>query len=161
MFDQPIIEERSEQAYAGVATSITMDGYSVIGGLFGELFDWLGARDIEPTGPPFIRYLVIDMDHELEIHVGVPVAGPLLADGRILSATLPSGSYVTLTYRAESQEEHIAANAHLQRWVQEQGLHWKNSVEDGRELWGGRFEITPDPSSDEGGDSYVAYLIEQ
>jgi effector-binding domain-containing protein len=160
MIFQPILEQRNEQTYAGLAASITMDGYGVIGGLFGELFDWLSARGIDPIGPPFIRYLVIDMDHELEIHVGVPVASPLPADERVISATLPSGSYVTLTYRAETQDEHIAANAHLQHWVQEQGLHWKNSFEDGHELWGGRFEITPDPASDEVADSYVAYLIE-
>jgi effector-binding domain-containing protein len=160
MFDEPIIEQRDEQTYAGLATSITMDGYGVIGGLLGELFGWLDAREIEPTGPPFIRYLIIDMEHELEIHVGVPVAQSLPTDDLVLNATLPAGSYVTLTYRAESQDEHIAANAHLQQWVQEQGLHWKNRRAGGRELWGGRFEITPDPASDEGGDSFVAYLIE-
>lgn len=161
MFDQPSIEHRAEQSYAALEANITMDRYGVIGGLYEELFGWLGERGISPIGPPFIRYLVIDMERELEIHVAVPVVQPLPADARVISGTLPGGPYVTLTYRAKNQDEHIAANAHLQQWVQEQGQRWKNSDQDSRELWGGRIEITPDPESDEAGtDSFIAYLIE-
>ena len=41
---------------------------------FPELFGWLARHAIAPAGPPFIRYLVIDMAAGLQIEMGVPVA---------------------------------------------------------------------------------------
>jgi hypothetical protein len=160
-FDQPTVEQRAEQPYAAIDTAITMDGFGVLGGLFGEVFAWLEAHDIPPVGPPFIRYLEIDMERQLDIHVAVPVDEPVPANDRVVNDALPAGSYVTLTYSAHSPDEHIAANAHLQAWAREQGLRWKNSQRDGHERWGGRFDISPDPDSSEvGGQSFVAYLVE-
>ena len=37
---------------------------------FPELFGWLAGNGIAVGGPPFIRYLVIDMAAELEIEAG-------------------------------------------------------------------------------------------
>jgi effector-binding domain-containing protein len=160
-FDEPTIEQRAEQPYAALNASITMGGYGILGGLFEELFGWLGQRGIAPVGPPFVRYLIIDMERQLDIQVAIPVAEPVAADGRVVNGTLPSGSYVTLSYRATTQEEHIAGNAHLQEWVKEQELRWKNTDDDGRELWGGRIEISEEPGSDpEGEETLIAYLIE-
>jgi effector-binding domain-containing protein len=152
MFDEPTIEQRAEQPYVALSASITMQGYHVIGPMFAELLGWLAERGITPAGPPFIRYLVIDMENLLEIEVAVPVATPPPVDERVVSGTLPGGSYVTLTYT----EDGIAANAHLQRWARDHGLRWKNSLRDGRELWGGRIEI----STEDGGESTAAYLVE-
>jgi effector-binding domain-containing protein len=152
MFDEPFIEQRDEQPYVALSTSITMQGFGVIGPMFAELFDWLAERGITPAGPPFIRYLVIDMENLLDIEVAIPVAVVPSIDGRVVAGTLPGGSYVTLNY----SEDGIEANAHLQRWARDRGLRWKNSLRDGRELWGGRIEI----STEDGGDSTAAYLIE-
>jgi effector-binding domain-containing protein len=161
-FDEPTIERRAERPYVALEASITMDGFGVIGGLFGELFAWLGERGIDADGPPFIRYLEIDMERQLDIHVAVPVAGSVPNDDRVIRDALPAGPYVTLLYDAQSPEEHIAANAHLQRWAQAQGLRWKKSFENGHDRWGGRFEISPDPESQEEGEqSFVAYLVEE
>jgi len=152
MFEEPTIEERAEQAYVALSASITMQGYDVIGPMFAQLFAWLAERGITPAGPPFIRYLVIDMENLLDIEVAVPVTASVPADERVVSGTLPGGSYVTLTY----SEDGIAANAHLQQWARDRGLRWKNSLRDGRERWGGRIEI----STEDGGESTAAYLIE-
>jgi effector-binding domain-containing protein len=152
MFEEPTIEQRTEQPYVALSASITMQGYNVIGPMFAELFGWLGERGITPAGSPFVRYLVIDMENLLDIEVAVPVATAIETDGRVVSGTLPGGSYVTLTY----SEDGIEANAHLQQWAKDRGLHWKNSLRDGRELWGGRIEI----STEDGGESTAAYLIE-
>src|SRR5215472_16933119 len=40
-------------------------------------------------GPPLIRYLVIDMAGELQIELGVPVAAPVTASGRVQPGVLP------------------------------------------------------------------------
>jgi effector-binding domain-containing protein len=152
MFGEPSIEQREEQPYVALSTSITMQGYGVIGPMFGELFAWLGERGIAPAGSPFIRYLVIDMENLLDIEVAIPVAVLPPTHERVVTGTLPAGSYVTLTY----VEDGIEANAHLQQWASDRGLRWKNTLRDGRELWGGRIEI----STEDGSESTAAYLIE-
>jgi hypothetical protein len=124
----------------------------VIGPMFADLFALLGDRGISPAGPPFIRYLMIDMENLLDIEVAIPVAAPPPSDERVVSGTLPGGSYVTLNYT----EDGIEANAHLQKWARDRGLRWKNTLRDGRELWGGRIEI----STEDGSETTAAYLIE-
>jgi hypothetical protein len=37
---------------------------------FPELFGWLAEQAVAPAGPPFIRYLVIDMAAEFQIELG-------------------------------------------------------------------------------------------
>lgn len=152
MFEEPFIEQRDEQPYVALSTSITMQGFGVIAPMFAELFAWLGERGVTPVGPPFVRYLVIDMENLLDIEVAIPVAVLPETDGPVLTGTLPGGSYVTLNYG----EDGIGANAHLQQWARDRGLRWKNGLRDGRELWGGRIEI----STEDGSESTAAYLIE-
>jgi effector-binding domain-containing protein len=152
MFDEPSIEQRAEQPYVALSTSITMQGYGTIRPMFDDLFAWLAERDITPAGLPFVRYLMIDMENFLDIEVAIPVAVLPPTDERVVTGTLPGGSYVTLTY----SEDGIAANSHLQQWARDQGLKWKNSLHDGRELWGGRIEIWTDDDS----ETTAAYLIE-
>ena len=73
MNDEPQVEQRAEQPYAGIRLRVTMDGLSgAVDRGFPELFGWLAEHAIAPAGPPFIRYHVIDMDGELDIELGVP-----------------------------------------------------------------------------------------
>jgi hypothetical protein len=54
-----------------------------------EVFAWLGRREIEPAGPPFFRYVVIDMEWELRVEAGVPVGKSISGDDTVLSGVLP------------------------------------------------------------------------
>jgi len=56
---------------------------------FPELFGWLASTGTAPAGPPFIRFLVIDMEALLQLDLGVPVAGPVTGAGRIRPGVLP------------------------------------------------------------------------
>ena len=70
-----------------------MDGLSgAVDSGFPELFGWLASNGIAPSGPPFIRYLVIDMAGELQIELGVPVGAPVTGSGRIQPGVLPAGA---------------------------------------------------------------------
>ena len=63
MTAEPQITQRPPQPYAGLAATATMTNLaSVVDAGFPEVFSWLGRRGIEPAGPPFIRYHVVDMD---------------------------------------------------------------------------------------------------
>jgi hypothetical protein len=57
---------------------------------------WLRSRGVEPAGQPFIRYNVIDMDRQLEVEAGFPVAAPMTGEGQVLAAILPAGRFATL-----------------------------------------------------------------
>jgi DNA gyrase inhibitor GyrI len=81
---------------------------------FPELFGWLAEQGIAPVGPPFIRYLVIDMAAELEIELAVPVSAPIARSGRVQPGVLPEGSYAVLRHTGP-YDGLVAANAALQQ----------------------------------------------
>ena len=70
----------------------------VVPPLNGEVFGWLADHGAKPSGPPFWKYNVIDMERHLEIEAGVAVEQPLPGDGRVLAGMLPGGSYATLVH---------------------------------------------------------------
>ncbi len=78
---EPQIQQRAEQPYAGIRMPVTMASLAdAVDSGFPELFGWLQEHGIAPAGPPFIRYLVIDMEAGLEIELGVPVAAAVEPD---------------------------------------------------------------------------------
>jgi GyrI-like small molecule binding domain len=92
---EPRIEERAAQHYAGIQATVPMDGISaVVDQALPELFGWLAGQGTAPAGPPFIRFLVIDMEALLQLELGVPVAEPITESGRIQ----PAGRYVVLRH---------------------------------------------------------------
>ena len=82
----------SEAIRVGQALGYTFDEVSHMDPeLIGEVAGWLREHDDRPAGPPFIRYLVIDMANELDIEVGFPVPDARRGDGRVSAGTLPAG----------------------------------------------------------------------
>jgi effector-binding domain-containing protein len=105
MLSTPRIEHRGEQQYVAIRATTPMSGLGAVAPpLVGEVFGWLDVRGIEPCGPPFFRYLVVDMDHELELDVGVPVAQATPGDGRVHSESLPAGDYATAVFTGPYQQ---------------------------------------------------------
>ena len=63
MGESPTIETRKDRPYAAIPVSVRMEELgSVVPPLTGQVFDWLGAQGVAPAGPPFWRYLVVDME---------------------------------------------------------------------------------------------------
>jgi effector-binding domain-containing protein len=159
---EPQIQERAEQHYAGIRTLVTMAslGEAVDTG-FPELFGWLQEHGIAPDGPPFIRYLVIDMEHGLEIELGVPVASVVTESGRVRPGVLPAGRYVMLRHIGP-YDGLIASNAALLAWAQQQGIALDTWDTDRGEAWRGRAEhYLTDPSAEPDPGKWetdVAYL---
>jgi effector-binding domain-containing protein len=96
MLTEPVLERRAEQAYVAIPAQTTMDALATtLPPLLPELFDWLARRGVAPAGAPLFRYLVIDMEGDLEMEVGVPVASPVAGDERVRARSLPEGRYLT------------------------------------------------------------------
>jgi effector-binding domain-containing protein len=162
MTHDPQVQARAAQHYAGIPVTVTMDGLSaaVDSGL-PELFGWLASQGIAPAGPPFISYLVIDMAGKMQIELGVPVAAPVTASGRVQPGSLPEGKYLVLRHTGPYHGL-IASNAALQQWAREHQIEFDTWDTADGSAWRSRAEhyltnpaAEPDPAKWE---TDVAYL---
>jgi effector-binding domain-containing protein len=125
----PQLEERSALPYVGIRRTVTRDGLTeAIDRDFPALFGWLGEHGVAPSGPPFIRYLAVDMERELEIDLGVPVVEEVSGDELVRRGRLPAGRYATLVHVGPYGGLRAAHEA-LQEWAEEQGFAWGERVE--------------------------------
>ncbi len=150
MITEPKVEDRKEQPYVAIRTQATMNELDkAIPQGIGEVAAWLGNQGIAPTGAPFIRYLVIDMEALLEIEVGFPVASALAGNGHVRAGILPAGHYASLVYT--NIEKGIEANYALLKWGEAQGLVWDQWQTEKGDAFGSRFEsflTNPDEEPD-------------
>jgi effector-binding domain-containing protein len=157
------IERRAAQPYAAIAVRATMDGLAgAVDQGFPELFGWLAAHDIPVAGPPFIRYLVIDMAAELQIELAVPVSAEISDSEHIRPEVLPAGQYVTLRHTGP-YDGLVASNAALQQWARQEGIKFDTWDTPEGTAWRARVEhyltnpaAEPDPANWE---VDVAYLV--
>lgn len=135
----PEIMPRAAQPYAGISAWVTMTSIGSVADRIPEIFGWLGGRGLAPAGPPFFRYHVIDMERELLVEVGVPVAIPIDGEGGVRGGTLPAGRFVVMTHTG-APATLVAATGLLLGWAAERGLAWDVERTDKGEQWGCRLE---------------------
>jgi effector-binding domain-containing protein len=120
---EPKIELRDAKTYVGIRTQIPVYKLpEVIPQLIDESEAWLKKRNVAPAGAPLIRYHVINMETELDIEIGWPVAQALAGDERVTPGVLPAGRYGTLIYTDVSKG--IEGNSVLIGWAENQGIEW-------------------------------------
>jgi effector-binding domain-containing protein len=161
--DQPRIETRAAQPYAGIRVAVTMAGFpAAADSTFPALFAWLAAQGVAPAGAPFIRYYVIDMAAELQIEFGVPVAAPIGGEGRVQPGIVPAGDYLVLRHTGP-YDQLIGANAALQDYASQHGIQFAAQDTPAGQAWEGRFEYyLTDPAAEPDAARWqtdVAYLI--
>jgi effector-binding domain-containing protein len=136
----PEITQRAAQPYAGISAWVSMEAVGSIADRIPEIFGWLGAHGVAPAGPPFFRYHVIDMERQLLVEAGVPVASPVAGDGDIRGGTLPAGRFAVMAHTG-APATLMAATSALLGWAEHQGLAWDMSQTDEGERWGCRLEF--------------------
>ena len=146
----PEIQQRADLPYVGETRTVTMRSIPEIADRIPAIIEWLAEHDVAPAGPPFLRYHVIDMEHELVVEAGVPVAstdalrGPGPATGADplpgtdpTPGVLPAGRYVVVHHHGHPDElERVTGD--LLAWAAEQGLEWDADAE--QRAWGARVE---------------------
>jgi effector-binding domain-containing protein len=148
----PKIIERAAEPYIAIPATVTLQTIGeTIGSLMGEVFGWLDQRGLKPAGAPFVKYNVIDMEREMEIEVGAPLAAAAAGDGRVRSGLLPAGQYAIVEHIGPYKELE-GATARLLQWGRQQELVWDAS--DDQRHWGARLECyetdpaeEPDPAN--------------
>jgi effector-binding domain-containing protein len=113
----PTIDTRSTQPYLGIRTVAPFKGmFAVVDRLRKELVRWLQEHRVEPAGPFFLRYHVIDMRGEMDITFGVVVSTAAHAgDERVIADVLPAGRYASLVYVGSG----LAGNKALLEWIRD------------------------------------------
>ena len=121
MITEPKMEDRKEQAYVGIRTQVPMKEFSkIIPKLHKEVNKWLTKQGITPSGAPFMRFHVINMESDMDIEIGVPVASAVEGNGHVQAGVIPAGRYASLIYTGVRNG--IRGNKALLEWVAEMGL---------------------------------------
>lgn len=147
------VVERTEQSFVGLTRTLTMQTIKEAADEIPRLVGWLAQHGLSPAGPPFLRYLVIDMAKDMVLQAGVPVSEPVEVDGDVEAGTLPAGRYVTAVH-VGPYEGLYGATTSLLRWAGERGLHFDKHASDAGEVWACRLEFyetdpteLPDPGT--------------
>jgi effector-binding domain-containing protein len=134
------IEDRTAMPYVAIRRTITMQTFPEVADRLPEVFGWLAARGIAPAGPPFFRYLVIDMERELEVEAGVPVVQPVEGEGDVFVGVLPAGRYATTTHVGHPDQLVAVTGAFIDE-AAAQGLTFDTAETDRGTRWGCRLEL--------------------
>jgi len=134
---KPKIDTRPKQVYMGIRTIAPFKGMSkVIDRISKEMNAWVNGHNIKTSGPPFLRFHVIDMRGFMDISFGVPVSKALPDDGDIKADVIPAGRYASLIYSGGG----ISANRALIEWVRAQGMDFDRWDTEQGDNFRGRYE---------------------
>lgn len=134
------VEERAAQPYAYVAhDAVYAGGFAVIADRFGEVFGWLAERGVEPVGPVFFVYRVINMPGPMHIRAGVPIAAEVEGDAAVSVGALPAGRYVVTRHHGHPAGLEQATRE-LLTWADQQGLEFDQWDAPEGHAWAARTE---------------------
>jgi len=120
---KPIIDERPERHTAGIRLKAPIrDFKKIIPPTLTEVLSWVKEHGVGIGDPPFMRLYVINMEGEMDLELGVPVARTVQPDGRITPGVLPAGRYASLIYTG--RDRGYSGNGVLIDWAKKQGLEW-------------------------------------
>ncbi len=134
---KPKIDTRPKQVYMGIRTIAPFKGMSkVIDRISKEMNAWVSDHNVNTSGPPFLRYHVIDMRGFMDISFGFPVHKALPDDGDIKADVLSAGRYASLIYSGGG----VSANRALIEWVRAQGMDFDRWDTEQGDNFRGRYE---------------------
>ncbi len=142
MLTLPKIIDRPAQPYVAMRRTVKIPFGEVIDATLPRLWQWIGDHHVEPVGPPFFKYNLIDMASELEIEFGAPTATLLQPDELVVTGTLPAGRYATLTYHGH-YDKLMEVTAVLIGWAREQGLQFDMEATPKGDRFASRLEVYP------------------
>lgn len=154
MLVKPTVVSRDAQRYVAIRQRSPRESLGdVVPNLFSEVSEWAATNGLTVTGPPLIRYLLVDYNNgEVEVDVGVPIESAAPDGGRVRTGEIAGGKYATLIHRG-SYASLVETTAKLLGWGRENGIKWQVVEESKVTRWGGRVERylvgppdKPDPS---------------
>lgn len=115
------LREVREKDTVSIRTTTSVEKLSeVIGPGYGEIMQYLGAKGVQASGPPFAMYHNMDMS-ALDVEFGFPVAAKVEARGRIKPGKLPAGK-AAVGLHVGPYDKITEAYNRLTAFVKEKGL---------------------------------------
>lgn len=119
--DAYTVVELPAQPFVGITKGVTTT-MTEIADEIPRLVGWLGERGYAADGPPFLRYLVIDMGGTMVVQAGVPVTEPVEGDAPVQAGELPvdkqrSPDGEVWANRVEWYETNPMEQADMDKWV--------------------------------------------
>jgi effector-binding domain-containing protein len=116
------VRERDEQPFVAVRTRTSIAALpEVCGRHFPALYGHVAQAGSAPAGAAFIRYPGEDFDpDDVDVELGVPVAGPIPGGGGITAGTLPAGREAATVHAGAYEAISLAYQA-LEAWIAEHG----------------------------------------
>lgn len=122
------VYHREETLTVGIRITTPFRGmFAEVDKLRRKLTTWFGEQGIQPAGPSFLRYHVIDMGGEMDIEYGTCVNQPVKDDGVVLVSAIPNGRYASLIYSGSG----LQSNKALLQYIKENNLSkdsWNTST---------------------------------
>lgn len=133
----PKIDKRPKIIYMGIRIIAPFKGmFKEVDKIAKELNKWVDNNKVKTSGPPFLRYHVIDMRGFMDISFCVPVKKALPNDGNVKADIVPAGRYASLVFSGGG----ISGNRALIEWVRAQGLDFDRWDTDQGDNFAGRYE---------------------
>lgn len=160
MITEPKLERRKKQYYVAIRMAVPIPFGKYLQPAWDEVYDWLKAKGIKPSGPAIIRYLTTDMSKELDMDVGFTVDKAVKGDDCITADFLPAGRYASLSYTGPYRGKGIfKATVALLEWATANKIQWNITKKKGVEWWNGRTEFyLSDPAVDKDPSKYETEL---
>jgi effector-binding domain-containing protein len=85
-----------------------------------QTYEALAGANLEPAGPPFVRYLSMMEQGAFDTEIGWPLAAEFNGAGDVVASSLPAGSVAVVTYHGPYEGVAEAYTA-IQEWCGRQG----------------------------------------
>ncbi len=146
MHTEPKIIMREAQPYVAMRRHVLLPfDDDTIDAILPRLWDWLAAHAVEPAGPAFLKYDLVDPQHGVDIEFGAPTAALLVPDAETVVGTLPAGRYASLTYHGHYRNL-MPVTAELLHWMAARGESLDAQATPQGDRFAARLEIyTNDP----------------
>ncbi len=143
MLEAPAIVRTAAQPAAVIHVVVPRSRIQeVMGPGLGEVRSALARQGIEPTGPWFTHHLRMSPE-SFDFEIGIPVARPVEADGRVVPGELPAATVARTVYQGEF-EGLAGAWGEFEGWIRAGG-HTPRP-----DLWE-RYLVGPESTSDPAG----------
>lgn len=146
---EPQLQTGCAQPYVAIPIRVSLSEWAKANALINEVTEWLSHKDVKIAGPLFYRYCVVgNAEKPFSIEVGFPVSMLVEGDERVTTGHIPNGTFATLIHCGHPDKLDRSFET-LQSWANNQGIRWKQHIENGEPVWDGRFEFFMTNPTDE------------
>lgn len=107
----PVLFVHKEAPVSGIGPAL--------GGAYGVIWPYTQSKGVEPSGPPYARYLSVQPEHAV-FEAGVPLSKAVAGEGVVEAGELPGGDVAVTTHFGPFDQMQPGYEA-IEKWMRENG----------------------------------------